>query len=101
MSTSFVFREMQIKLTIYYIISIQLPECKKSKNTMCWRTHRSRGSLFFFLMGVKLVQPLWKTILCNLVKLNIHVFYDLALSFLYIGRLAYRYLEACNSKKLK
>lgn len=61
-----------------------------------WRTHRSRGSLFFFLWFVKLVQPLWKAILCSLVRLNI-TFNDLALSFLCLGSFMCTWRLVCKN----
>lgn len=46
MSTSLVLREMQFKTMRYCVTAIQLAECKKSKNTPCWRTHGQEDLCF-------------------------------------------------------
>lgn len=67
------------------------------KYPMLENTQVKRISVFL-PMVVKLVQPLWKAILCSLVCWT-STFCDLALSFLCLGSLAYVYLEACKNAR--
>ena len=82
-STSPIIKEMQIKTTVRYQLTlIRMTIIKKSKNNKCWRGCGEKGTLLHSWWECKLVQPLWKTIWRFLKKLKIELPYDPAIPLL-------------------
>ena len=61
--TSLIIREMQIKTTMtYYLTLVRVAVIKKSGNNRCWRGCGEIGMCLHCCWECKLVQPLWKTV---------------------------------------
>ena len=82
-STSIIIREMQIKATVrYHLTLVRMSTIKKSRNNKCWKGCGGKGILLHYWWECKLIQPLWRTVRKFLKKLKIEVPYDPAIPLL-------------------
>jgi hypothetical protein len=82
-STSLIIREMQIKTTLsFYLTLVSIAKIKNSGDSRYWQGCGERGTLLYCWWDCKRVQPLWKSVWQFLSKLGIVLLEDVAIPLL-------------------
>ena len=95
-SASLIIRELQIKISVGYHLSlVRMPIIKMSANNKCWRGCGENGAFFHCWWEGRLGQPLWRTAWRFLKNLGIELPYDPAIPLLGIHTEETRIEETC------
>jgi hypothetical protein len=81
--TSLVIREMQIKTTLrFHLTPVRMAKIKTSGVSRCWQGYGERETLLHCFWNCNLEQPLWKSVLQFLRRLDIVLLEDPAIPLL-------------------